>query len=254
MMFTPATLAAGFAGALLAANAIAQEADGAVETAADAAFEAPAAQAAPAEGVEETPGGDALIDPEAPELVTFADESDEEIVDRVVGYLQALTTLQAEFIQVSPSGAVSEGDLWLRRPRQLRMEYAGEDEPPLVIVATQGNVYVRDNDLDTTDLYPIRTTPLRYLLTKDLTADELSVAGVNRYPGAVDVTLIDPEGETEGEITLIFEAPELKLREWAVLDPQGRLTVVSLERVEEGVKIANRQFRVPDAGGEFLNR
>ncbi|MEO1015813.1 MAG: outer membrane lipoprotein carrier protein LolA [Pseudomonadota bacterium] len=247
-MIAPTAFVAGFAGVLFAATALAQVAETPVEA-------APAeAQASVADAPE---GGvaDAFEDEAPPpDEVAFSDLSDEEVVERVVGYLRDVTTMRADFLQVSPSGAVTEGDFWLRRPRQMRMEYAGEDEPPLLIVATQGNVYVRDNDLDTTDLYPIKRTPLRFILTKDLDTEKLSVEGVNRYSGAVDVTLSDPEGETEGEITLVFEAPDLRLREWAVLDPQGRVTVVSLESVEEGVKIANRQFRVPDAGGEFLNR
>ncbi|MBI1391400.1 MAG: hypothetical protein GC152_01540 [Alphaproteobacteria bacterium] len=198
--------------------------------------------------------GPSEIGPSAIGPIAFADLSDEEVAEKVAAYLDGLTTMEAQFVQVAPSGGVSEGELWLRRPRQLRMEYAGEKEAQLVIVATQGNVYVRDNDLDTTDFYPIDKTPLRFILTSDLSAEKLDLVDVFREPGRVSVTLVDPAGEAEGELTLTFAAPTLQLTEWSVVDPQGGLTVVALRGVQEGGDVSNRLFRVPDAGGEFLNR
>ena len=184
----------------------------------------------------------------------FDGETDEEVVDRVFGYLSELTTLQAGFVQVAPSGGVSEGRLWLRRPRQLRMAYGDPDDPQLLIVATQGNVYVTDFDLDTTDFYPVGRTPLRFILGGDVDRDAVEVVEVRRGVDLIEVTFRDPSEDAEGELSLVFEAPALRLVEWAVVDPQGGLTVVALENVEEGGEVSNRLFRVPDAGGAFLDR
>ena len=185
--------------------------------------------------------------------LVFSNVDDAEIAQDVLGYLNDLTTATASFVQSSPSGAVQEGQFWLRRPRQLRMEYGSSNDPSLLIVATQGNVYVRDNALETTDFYPVKKTPLRFLLTKELDAETLDVVSVQRGTDSVAVTFADVSGDAEGDLTVVLDAPNLRLRQWVVRDPQNNVTFVTLEDLVEGGKVSNRLFRVPDAGGQFIN-
>ena len=188
-----------------------------------------------------------------PAPLVFSNVDDAEIAQNVLGYLNDLTTATASFVQSSPSGAVQEGQFWLRRPRQLRMEYGSSNDPSLLIVATQGNVYVRDNALETTDFYPVKKTPLRFLLTKELDAETLDVVSVQRGTDSVAVTFADVSGDAEGDLTVVLDAPNLRLRQWVVRDPQNNVTFVTLEDLVEGGKVSNRLFRVPDAGGQFIN-
>ncbi len=188
---------------------------------------------------------------EAREDMVFESESDEAVVDRVLAYFNDLKTLKATFVQTSPSGAFSRGDLYLRRPGQILLEYAAPS--PLKIVATQGNVYVEDKGLETTDLYPIKTTPLKFLLTKNVSLEDAQVLGVERGPDSIAVTLASTDEETQGEISLILAAPTLQLQQWAVRDAQNGVTIVSLDNIEEGGRLSNRLFRAPEAGGAFIN-
>ncbi|MEQ8934889.1 MAG: outer membrane lipoprotein carrier protein LolA, partial [Amphiplicatus sp.] len=92
-----------------------------------------------------------LLPKQAEAPLAFADLSDEEVVERVLTALESVTTLEGDFTQVAPSGAVSTGKFHLRRPGLLRFEY---DPPtPLLIIANGGLVYVRDEALETTDSY-----------------------------------------------------------------------------------------------------
>ena len=188
-----------------------------------------------------------------PAPLVFSNVDDAKIAQNVLGYLNDLTTATASFVQSSPSGAVQEGQFWLRRPRQLRMEYGSSNDPSLLIVATQGNVYVRDNALETTDFYPVKKTPLRFLLTKELDAETLDVVSVQRGTDSVAVTFADVSGDAEGDLTVVLDAPNLRLQQWVVRDPQNNVTFVTLEDLVEGGKVSNRLFRVPDAGGQFIN-
>ena len=188
-----------------------------------------------------------------PVPLVFSNVDDANNAQHVLGSLTDLTTATASFVQSSPSGAVEEGQFWLRRPRQLRMEYGSSNDPSLLIVATQGNVYVRDNALETTDFYPVKKTPLRFLLTKELDAETLDVVSVQRGTDSVAVTFADVSGDAEGDLTVVLDAPNLRLQQWVVRDPQNNVTFVTLEDLVEGGKVSNRLFRVPDAGGQFIN-
>lgn len=184
-----------------------------------------------------------------PPLV-FEGESDEQIVERVFAYLDAITTLSGDFTQTSPQGAISTGKFYLRRPGLLRFEY---DQPsPILIVANGGMVYVRDDALETTDSYPVGKTPLKFLLRKKVELGDAKVVAVDRSDDAVAVTFASDEEENEGELSVILSAPDMRLREWIVRDSQNGVTMVTLRKVAEGMTLANRLFATPETSTPFL--
>lgn len=192
--------------------------------------------------------GDAPAVPAGPPV--FADLSDQQVVDKVAAYIEGVDTLKAKFTQVAPSGAVTAGEFYLRRPGLLRFEYAPPS--PLLIVANQGLVYVRDNELETTDSYPVGKTPLKFLLRKKVKLGDLQIVGVERAPDEVTVRLRSTEEDAEGDIALVLAAPDLALKQWTVTDARGGKTIVILDDVVRDQKIASRLFRAPEAGGTFL--
>ncbi|GJL92317.1 LolA family protein [Hyphococcus sp.] len=184
--------------------------------------------------------------------LAMENESDEAISEKLIAWLESVDTLKGDFTQIAPSGAISEGKFYLRRPGFLRFEY--EPPTPLLIVANGGLVYVRDNDLETTDSYPTGKTPLKFLLAKKIDRDDAKVIRVDRGVDTVAVTFASTDEETEGELTIIADAPDFALRRWIVRDLQGGTTVVTLSDVVSGERIAMSLFATPDAGGRFLNR
>lgn len=194
--------------------------------------------------------GDLRDDYEGP--LAFENESDDAVVEKMIAWLEDLDTLKGDFTQVAPSGAISEGKFYLRRPGLLRFEY--EPPAPLLIVANGGMVYVRDEELETTDSYPAGKTPLKFLLQKNFDRDDARIVSVDRGVDTVAVTFASDDEETEGELTLIADAPDLNLRRWIVRDLQGGITVVTLDNVIYGERLANNLFRAPEAGGRFLDR
>lgn len=216
----------------------------------------PAASAAPAPAAivvaaADTAPQEIVTEPEAiSEDLVFASESDDAVATRVIDYLDRLDTLQGDFTQIAPSGAVSTGRFYLRRPGLLRFEY---DPPsPLLIVATGGMVFVRDDELETTDSYPVGKTPLKFLLRKRVELADARVVAVDRGADSAAVTFASSDEENEGEISLIVRAPDIELERWVVRDPQSGVTIVTLANVVSGAPIPNRLFAAPEAGSQFL--
>jgi len=248
---------ASFEGPLIAAQASVEEPAVASEANTDDLAEPqplaiPEVVTEPAREAPQAPAPEAIADQE--ELysgpLAFEDESDEAVATRVFDALEAITTLQGDFTQFAPSGAISSGRFYLRRPGLLRFEY----DPPeqLLIVANGGIVYVRDEVLETTDSYPVGQTPLKFLLTKKIDRDDVDVMQVDRGVDTVAIALASRKDETEGELTLIVNAADMSLRRWIVRDLQNGSTIVTLENVKMGERLANRLFKAPEAGGQFL--
>lgn len=196
-----------------------------------------------------TPAIIADVDSE-PNGLAFADVDDKTLVDRVLASIEKISTFQSDFTQVAPSGRTSTGKFYLRRPGLLRFEF---DKPtPLLIVATGGTVFVRDEALETTDSYPISRTPLKYLLRKRVELGDAKIVSVHRGEDTVAVTFSSEKEETDGQLSVVMKGPDLQLKEWIVRDPQDGVTMVTLANVKLGADIPNRLFAAPETGSAFL--
>ncbi len=164
---------------------------------------------------------------------------------RIETYLNNLKTLKARFLQVAPDGAISQGTAWLERPGRMRFQY---DPPsPLLLVAGHGLVVFHDRSLNQTTNIPIGQTPLGILLSDNLKlSGDVTVTGMQRLPGQIQVSLVRTASPGDGTLTLIFADNPLALRQWTVLDAQHRETRVTLFNAETGGSFDPKLFEFID--------
>ena len=173
---------------------------------------------------------------------TALSAEDRAAVDRVTGYLNSIEHLQGGFLQVGPDGSITEGQFYLRRPGRLRFEYA---PPTDLLVVADGTWVIVKEESYAAQRYPIGATPLNLLLASDVDLRRSTdIEAVSREPGLLRVTLKDPSGEAPGDITLVFDEPNLQLRQWVVREAQGLQTTVALRNIENGIKADNGLFVV----------
>jgi outer membrane lipoprotein-sorting protein len=173
---------------------------------------------------------------------TAQDKAD---IARIEAYLDTLRALKAHFLQVAPNGALSQGTAWLDRPGRMRFQY---DPPsPLLLVAGHGLVVFHDKSLHQTSNIPLSQTPLGILLADNvrLTGD-VTVTGMQRLPGQIQVSLVRTASPGDGTLTLIFADNPLTLRQWTVLDAQRQETRVTLYNVETGGRFDPKLFEFVD--------
>ena len=164
---------------------------------------------------------------------------------RIEAYLNNLKALKARFLQVAPDGAISQGTAWLERPGRMRFQY---DPPsPLLLVAGHGLVVFHDKSLNQTSNIPIGQTPLGILLSDNLKlAGDVTVTGMQRLPGQIQVSLVRTASPGDGTLTLIFADNPLALRQWTVLDAQHQETRVTLFNAETGGNFDPKLFEFVD--------
>ena len=166
-------------------------------------------------------------------------------LDAVSAYLNGIRTLSAGFIQMNPQGGIAQGNFYLARPGQLRFEY--RPPSPTLIVATRGNIYVRNSRLNTVERYSVEDTPLGLLLGEDIDLKRNpAVLGIDRRPGELLLRARSSTNRSQDNINIVFATePQLTIRSWTVRDGQGGTTSVALSQVEMGVPLAETLFAVP---------
>ena len=170
---------------------------------------------------------------------------DRAVLQRVEAYLNALSTLRARFLQVAQNGASAQGTAWIWRPGRMRFDY---DPPePLLLVASGGQVMMFDRELRQPTTVPASATPLGLLLRDPIRlSGDITVTATERRGGFLHVTLHRTNAAAEGRLTLTFEENPMQLRQWTVLDAQGRETRVTLYEIDTSVRPNARIFDFND--------
>jgi outer membrane lipoprotein-sorting protein len=157
--------------------------------------------------------------------------ADQAMVDKAVAYLQGLDEARGRFVQSDGRGAITQGELFLKRPGKARFAY----DPPsgLLVVSDGGRVIVRDKRLNTFTAYPLGATPLSLLLAKTIRLDRgVQVTRVVRAADGFSITARDGAKQAAGQITLSFSDTPMTLVSWSVTDAQGRATQVRISGLQ----------------------
>jgi outer membrane lipoprotein-sorting protein len=165
------------------------------------------------------------------------------VVQKVGNYFNKVTNLQGEFIQVGPRGHVSQGVFYLSKPGKLRFEYSAPN--PFLIVSDGTWVIVNNRKRNKAEYYPLSATPLRLVLNEKVDLlDQARIIHVKEDKESVSVTLEDKDQLVAGQLTVVFDARSMELRQWVVIDGQGLQTTITLQGLKDDVAADPKLFEV----------
>ena len=171
------------------------------------------------------------------------DEQQEAAVDAIIKRLNGLKRFWRTFIQTGPNGERSQGRVFMQRPGKLRFDYGTPH--PMLIIANGRWVAVEDRKANTTDQYPVKLTPLRFLLADEINLrEDAEITNVFTGPETVEIILREKSDKIPGQLSLLFNSQDYSLLQWTVTDAQGLNTSVALYDIEEGQKLSPRLFYI----------
>jgi len=163
-------------------------------------------------------------------------------LQRIASYLNGIRTMSARFQQSANNGGVSSGRVWVSRPGRMRFEY--ERPNTLALLADAGYVYQWDKELHQTTKIELRSTPAWFILRDPINfGPDVVVTRLEQGGGPIRVTVVEAAHPDLGSLTMAFTENPLSLRQWTVVDQQGRRTTVSLSDVQLGVALDPRLFQ-----------
>jgi len=164
---------------------------------------------------------------------------------KISAYLNTITSLKSNFVQVGPNGELDQGVIYARKPGRLRFEYAPPS--PYLIVSDGVTIAVANSKLRTVDRYPLVENPLNIILREniDLTKDA-RITAVERQAGSLRITASQTDGVLKGQVTLIFRYPSIEIAQWIITDAQGLQTMIALKGPQTEVQLAPELFVLHD--------
>jgi outer membrane lipoprotein-sorting protein len=124
----------------------------------------------------------------------------------------------------------------------MRFEY---DAPnPITLIADTASVYYWDKELQQVSKYELRQTPAWFFLRDPISfGPDVVVTRFEHTGPYVRVTVVESANPGAGSLTLVFTENPLALRQWIVLDQQGKMTAVTLSDAQFGMALDPRLFQ-----------
>ena len=177
-------------------------------------------------------------------LVAVPVQADQVSLNDLSEYLNGMSTVEAEFTQISDDGAVQTGTLFIKRPGKMRFEY-NPPEKARVLVSNNSVAIFDGRSNQPPEVYPLKRTPLSIILAKNVNLAQANMVVGHDFDGtATVVTAQDPENPEIGNIQLKFTADPVELRQWVINDNAGGQTTVILGETKTDVPLRNRIFDI----------
>ena len=153
------------------------------------------------------------------------------IKSKIEDFFVNLHTLDADFIQVSPSGEVSNGKLLLDLPGKLRLDYIN---PNNILITCKGFwIVVQDRNSKSTNNIPLQQTPFSILLDKKINfSNKKIILNFKQELGIVTLKVQIAENEEIGELIMEFSEEPLMLKKWIIKDIVGDETTVLIQNAK----------------------
>ena len=165
-------------------------------------------------------------------------------LDDLSSYLNAMTTAESAFIQITDDGRQSTGRMYIKRPGRIRFEY---DPPEIALVIVGGGqVAVFDPKANAEPTrFPLIHTPLSLLLEKTVDLARRDMVVTHKSEGPITfMVLQDPDRPEYGSIQLMFTDNPVQLSQWIVDDNSGRQTQIVLGDWVQGQELPNILFNI----------
>jgi len=177
--------------------------------------------------------------PPVPAALTPQDSAE---LQKIAAYLDGIHTMTAHFAQATARGGAATGSVWLARPGKMRFQYDPPNE--LLLLADAFYLYSWDPDLKQMSKVGLKSTPAWFLLRDPISfTDGVTVTRFEHSGNTVQVTVVETANADAGNLTMVFSDNPLALRQWTVVDQQGKVTNVSLSEQQYGMALDPKLFQ-----------
>ena len=165
----------------------------------------------------------------------------DETQSKVKKFFKSLKSMEADFIQVGPSGDVSNGKIYLDLPGKLRIDY---EKPNNILITCKGFwLTIQNRNLKTTNNIPLESSPFSILIKKKLNFDNKSLrTNINNISGVISLKITSPENNEAEGLILEFSEKPFSLKKWIIKDTLGEITTVFIHKAKYNNKLSHLLF------------
>ena len=163
--------------------------------------------------------------------VLYASVNSQKLLPQIEDFFKNLATLEADFIQVGPSGNVSNGKIYLDLPGKLRIDYK---KPNNLLITSKGFwIVIQDRKSKTTNNIPVKSSPFSILLENKLIfKNENFKTEYSLSSGIITLKIKSQNKDTQESLIMEFSEKPFSLKKWIISDTFGEKTTVLIQNAK----------------------
>ncbi len=160
---------------------------------------------------------------------------------QIENFFKNLDTLEADFIQVSPSGNVSNGKIYLDLPGKLRIDYKN---PNNLLITSKGFwLVIQDRQSQTTNNIPVKSTPFSFFLeNKIIFKNKNFKTEYNFSSGIITLKIRSQKKDMSESLIMEFSEKPFNLKKWIISDTFGEKTTVLIQNARYNNNLSHKLF------------
>ena len=172
---------------------------------------------------------------------TNASVNSQILSSQIENFFKNLATLEADFIQVSPSGNVSSGKIYLDLPGKLRIDYKN---PNNLLITSKGFwIVIQDRETKTTNNIPVKSTPFSILLENKLIfKNENFKTEYSLASGIITLKIKSQNKDISESLIMEFSEKPFSLKKWIIYDTFGEKTTVLIQNAKYNNNLSHLLF------------
>lgn len=161
---------------------------------------------------------------------------------QIADHFSSIQTMSGEFVQFGPKGEQTGGKFFIQRPGKIRFNYEGKTG--FRVVADGRSVLIANQQMKTSEIYPLNKTPLKLLLDDRIDLSGNKVKSFKEEGDLTTIQLADKSVFGNAKLTMMFDPKSYDLRQWTITDAQGKDTTVMIFNVQQDVKLDSKIFHI----------
>ena len=172
---------------------------------------------------------------------SYAYEKKQSTILQIEKFFKNFSTLEANFIQVSPSGNVSNGKIYLDLPGKLRLDY---EYPDSLLITCKGFwIVIQDRSTKTTNNIPVKSSPFAALLENKLFLSNQNLkTEYSTEAGIISLKIKSKNNDKQESLVLEFSENPFSLKKWVIRDSLGENTTVLIQNAKYNNKLSHLLF------------
>lgn len=168
-------------------------------------------------------------------------EKNQSAQSQIKKFFRSINTIEANFIQVSPSGNVTNGKIYLDLPGKLRIDYKN---PNNLLITSKGFwIVIQDREAKTTNNIPLKSSPFSILLEKkSFLNNENFITDYDISAGIISLKIKSKKTNNQESIVLEFLENPFSLKKWIIQDSFGENTTVLIQNAKYNNKLSHLLF------------
>ena len=171
-------------------------------------------------------------------FIFFSQKSFSSPKEKIINNFNKTNNISFEF-QQKIADKIESGKCYIKYPKLIYCLYDNKNKKEMV--SNGRSLVIKNNRYNKTYIYPLKTTPLEYILDKEFILNKIKY-----LEPKINNNMIEFSIPTKKKlISIFFDSKTYDLTGWKTIDMYQKVVIFQINNLEKNINIDENQFKLP---------